>query len=54
MGIKNVVDENERVSSDGHGESACSACEMAVVWMDHQLRRNQTRDRILNHTNEVI
>ncbi|KAL7130324.1 hypothetical protein ABFS83_13G126100 [Erythranthe nasuta] len=51
-GIESVVDEKDGRSS-GLGDAMCSACEMAVVWMQNQLRRNQTQDRILNYVNEL-
>ncbi|MGD7361316.1 pepsin-like aspartyl protease, partial [Ralstonia pseudosolanacearum] len=31
----------------------CTVCEMAVVWMQNQLRDNQTQERILNYVNEL-
>ncbi|KAK4348054.1 hypothetical protein RND71_034393 [Anisodus tanguticus] len=27
---------------------------MAVIWMENQLKQNQTQDRILNYANEYI
>ncbi|KAL6573831.1 hypothetical protein OROHE_001373 [Orobanche hederae] len=51
-GIKSVVDEKDGRSS-GLGDAMCSACEMAVVWMQNQLRQNQTQDRILDYANEL-
>ncbi|KAH1243811.1 Aspartic proteinase A2 [Glycine max] len=53
VGIKSVVDENERKSSGGHHGAACPACEMAVVWMQNQLSRNQTQDQILSYINQL-
>ncbi|KAI4298720.1 hypothetical protein L6164_032245 [Bauhinia variegata] len=53
MGIESVVDENEGKTSGGIHDGACSACEMAVVWMQNQLKLNQTEDRILNYINEI-
>lgn len=53
MGIESVVDERERKSSGGLHGASCSACEMAVVWMQSQLGRNQTRDQILTYINNV-
>lgn len=32
----------------------CAACEMAVVWMENQLRENATKDRILAYANQVF
>ncbi|XP_061336920.1 aspartic proteinase-like isoform X2 [Gastrolobium bilobum] len=53
MGIESVVDKKERRSSGGFRDATCSACEMAVVWMQNQLRQNQTQDRIINYINEL-
>lgn len=53
MGIKSVLDEKSHKASDGWHDAMCSTCEMAVVWMQNQLSRNQTQDRILNYVNEV-
>ncbi|KAG8634338.1 aspartic proteinase [Manihot esculenta] len=51
MGIQSVVDENNDKSSSG--DSMCSACEMAVVWMQNQLKLNRTQNYILNYVNEL-
>lgn len=48
MGIESVVNEKA-----GLHDGMCSACEMAVIWMENQLRQNQTQDRILDYVNEV-
>ena len=53
MGIESVVDMNVGKSSGGLHDAMCAACEMAVVWMQNQLRRNRTEERILNYVNEV-
>ncbi|GLT47003.1 hypothetical protein SLA2020_207260 [Shorea laevis] len=53
MGIASVVDENNQKASSGLRDAACSACEMAVVWMQNQLSQNQTQDHILNYINEL-
>lgn len=53
MGIESVVDEGNGMWS-GRNDAMCSTCEMTVVWMQNQLRQNQTQDRILNYVNEVI
>lgn len=52
-GIENVVDENTEASAHLHSEAMCNSCEMAVVWMQNQLLRNQTEERILNYVDEV-
>ncbi|KAK6133227.1 hypothetical protein DH2020_032988 [Rehmannia glutinosa] len=51
-GIESVVDENAGRSSGVH-EAMCPACEMAVVWMQNQLRQNKTQHHILNYVNEL-
>jgi len=53
MGIESVVDKENAKLSNGVGDAACSACEMAVVWIQSQLRQNMTQERILNYVNEV-
>ncbi|XP_020221911.1 aspartic proteinase [Cajanus cajan] len=53
MGIESVVDKNERKSFDGVRGATCSACEMAVIWMQNQLRQNQTENRIIDYANEL-
>lgn len=53
MGIESVVDEKNGDKSSGVHDAGCSACEMAVVWMQSQLRQNQTKERILEYVNEV-
>ena len=44
-------------SSDGSSnelrDGMCPACEMAVVWMESQLKQNATKDRILSYASEV-
>ncbi|KAL8494725.1 hypothetical protein ACS0TY_025528 [Phlomoides rotata] len=51
-GIESVVDEKEG-RSFGLNDAMCSACEMAVVWMQNQVAQNQTQDRIINNANEL-
>ncbi|KAK9284822.1 hypothetical protein L1049_023999 [Liquidambar formosana] len=53
MGIESVVDKKNDKSSDGLRNAMCAACEMAVIWMQNQLRLNETEDRILNYVNEL-
>lgn len=52
-GIRSVVDD-EPVKSNGlRTDPMCSACEMAVVWMQNQLAQNKTQDLILDYVNQV-
>ncbi|XAR53802.1 Phytepsin [Bertholletia excelsa] len=53
MGIESVVDAKNGGLSSGLQDAMCTACEMTVVWMQNQLRQNQTQDRILNYVNEL-
>ena len=53
VGIESVVDQENVKSSNGVGDAACSACEMAVVWIQSQLRQNMTQERILDYINDV-
>ncbi|KAG2684340.1 hypothetical protein I3760_10G072600 [Carya illinoinensis] len=53
MGIETVVDESSSKVSSGIRNAMCPACEMAVAWMQNQLKQNQTLDRILDYVNEL-
>ncbi|CAL9198216.1 unnamed protein product [Musa hybrid cultivar] len=53
IGIESVVNENADVSSGLQSDAICGVCEMAVVWMQNQLRQNQTQERVLNYINEL-
>ncbi|XP_057544908.1 aspartic proteinase-like [Amaranthus tricolor] len=54
MGIESVTNKE---SSDGSSnelrDGMCPACEMAVVWMESQLKQNATKDRILSYASEL-
>ena len=47
-GIESVVGK-ENLGSD----VMCTACEMAVVWIENQLRENNTKELILQYVNQV-
>ncbi|KAF5741427.1 Aspartic protease isoform 2 [Tripterygium wilfordii] len=53
IGIESMVDKNLDKLSDGLHDGMCSACEMAVVWIQNQLKRNQTEEQILNYVNQL-
>ncbi|RXH82832.1 hypothetical protein DVH24_003330 [Malus domestica] len=53
IGIKSVVEENAHKVSGGLSDATCSACEMTVVWMQNQLKQNQTQERILDYVNQL-
>lgn len=45
--------EKEKEKTSVNGNVLCTACEMAVVWIENQLRKNQTEERILAYVNQV-
>ncbi|THU70655.1 hypothetical protein C4D60_Mb08t27260 [Musa balbisiana] len=53
IGLESVVNDNGDISTGLQSDAMCSACEMAVVWMQNQLRQNQTKEHILNYINEL-
>jgi phytepsin len=53
-GIRSIVDDEAGKSNgDLRSDPMCSACEMAVVWMQNQLAQNKTQEVILNYINQV-
>ncbi|XVF77395.1 hypothetical protein PTKIN_Ptkin14bG0039600 [Pterospermum kingtungense] len=53
VGIESVVNENAGKSSGSYGDALCAACEMTVVWMQNQLKQNQTQEQIFDYINEL-
>ncbi|KAM3749263.1 hypothetical protein ACB098_05G170400 [Castanea mollissima] len=53
IGIESVVDETSGKASGGLRDAMCSTCEMAVVWMQSQLKQNQTQEYVLTYVNEL-
>ncbi|PWA72107.1 aspartic proteinase A1 [Artemisia annua] len=51
--IESVVDKENGKSSAGLNDEMCALCEMAVVWMRNQIKRNETEDNIINYVNEL-
>lgn len=52
-GIASVVDgEMEERIEDPH-DAPCFACEMSVMWIQNQIKRNKTEEQILSYVNEV-
>ncbi|XP_072960150.1 aspartic proteinase-like isoform X2 [Typha angustifolia] len=47
--IESAVEKDKKENSD----LLCTACEMAVVWIENQLRENQTKERILAYANQL-
>ncbi|GMN61784.1 hypothetical protein TIFTF001_030873 [Ficus carica] len=52
-GIASVVDgEMEERIEDPH-DAPCFACEMSVIWIQNQIKRNETEEQILSYVNEL-
>ncbi|XP_057472289.1 aspartic proteinase A1-like [Actinidia eriantha] len=49
IGIESVINKKNQLRQN----AMCTACEMSVVWMQNQLRQNETQDRVLNYVNEL-
>ncbi|TQD69308.1 hypothetical protein C1H46_045159 [Malus baccata] len=52
-GIESMVDQKPEKQSEGVNDATCAACEMAVVWMQSRLRKNQTEEQILDYVNQL-
>ncbi|GAV91757.1 Asp domain-containing protein/SapB_2 domain-containing protein/SapB_1 domain-containing protein [Cephalotus follicularis] len=52
-GIKQVV-ERANMSGTSVGDNVlCTACEMMVIWVRNQLKRKETKDKVLEYVNEL-
>ncbi|XP_026420929.1 phytepsin-like [Papaver somniferum] len=53
-GIESVVGaKNEDKLSSGLTDAMCSACEMSIIWMQNQLKQNQTKEQILDYVDKL-
>lgn len=52
MIIESVVDKNNGKSSGVHDEM-CTFCEMAVFWMQNQLKKNKSEEMIINYVDQL-
>ncbi|GAA0154531.1 aspartic protease [Lithospermum erythrorhizon] len=50
--IAMVVDK-ENGASTVHDSALCTACEMAVVWMQSQLKQQGTKEKVLEYVNQL-
>ncbi|KAI3753371.1 hypothetical protein L2E82_25423 [Cichorium intybus] len=50
--IENVVDKNNGKSS-GLDNQMCSFCQMAVFWIEQELKKNKTEDAIINYVDQL-
>ncbi|XAR55361.1 Phytepsin [Bertholletia excelsa] len=53
MGIESVLEKNSENLESTRGNAMCTACQMMVVWIQNQLRSNQTEERILDYINQL-
>jgi phytepsin len=47
-----VEKENRKVSPPGD-DISCTLCEMAVIWIQNQLREKGTKEKVLKYVDEV-
>eukprot|EP00252_Welwitschia_mirabilis_P005908 TRINITY_DN164_c0_g1_i3.p1 TRINITY_DN164_c0_g1~~TRINITY_DN164_c0_g1_i3.p1 ORF type:complete len:511 (-),score=57.31 TRINITY_DN164_c0_g1_i3:684-2216(-) len=52
MGIESVLNKDKETTG-ASSDSLCSVCEMAVVWVENQLCRNETKQQILSYLNQL-
>ncbi|KAG6603789.1 Aspartic proteinase A1, partial [Cucurbita argyrosperma subsp. sororia] len=52
MKIESMVNEKGR-SSGGFSDAMCSACEMAVSWMNDELKQNKTQEHVIDYVNKL-
>lgn len=50
--IQSVL-EKQKDKTSVNQDVLCTFCEMAVIWIESQLRQNQTKERILAYANEI-
>lgn len=53
-GIESVVERENKKDVLGVDPLFCTACQMTVVWVQNQLRQDQTKDAVLQYVNKVI
>ncbi|MCH91910.1 aspartic proteinase-like, partial [Trifolium medium] len=52
MGIE-MVTEKEQGELSAKDTALCSSCQMLVIWIQNQLKRKSTKDRIFNYVNQL-
>jgi len=51
--VRNNIESVVGKSSGGVNDEMCEFCMMSVVWMQNQIRQNQTEEKIINYVNEL-
>lgn len=52
-GIETVIEREDREESSVGESALCTACEMAVVWAQNQLKQKGTKERVLQYIDEL-
>ncbi|KAF7818024.1 aspartic proteinase-like isoform X2 [Senna tora] len=48
-GIEMVTEKEQKEGLSARDNALCTFCEMAVVWVQNQLRQKETKEKVLNH-----
>jgi len=48
-----MVTEKEQGELSAKDTALCSSCQMLVIWIQNQLKRKSTKDKIFNYVNQV-
>ncbi|KAI4332063.1 hypothetical protein L6164_017002 [Bauhinia variegata] len=51
--IEMVTEKEKREELSARDSALCSSCEMAVIWIQNQLRQNTTKERVFNYINQL-
>lgn len=49
-----VTEKIKREVLSARENDMCSFCQMAVVWVQNQLKRKATKEKVINYVNQVI
>ncbi|XP_054822831.1 aspartic proteinase-like [Prosopis cineraria] len=52
-GIEMVTETTEREGLSARDNNTCSLCEMAVVWIQNQLKRKAVKEKVINYINQL-
>ncbi|XP_004302331.1 PREDICTED: aspartic proteinase-like [Fragaria vesca subsp. vesca] len=52
-GIETVIEREDREESSVGDTALCTACEMAVVWAQNQLKQKGTKERVLQYIDQL-
>lgn len=51
--IEMVVDKENKEVTSALESLLCTACEMAVVWMQSELKQEEVKEKVLEYVNQV-